>query len=412
MASAMHAPPAPGPYLQTVSGRWVNPFDPDPEQLDAGDIARALANQCRFGGHSRAFYSVAQHSVIVSRLVEERGGDAEDVFAALMHDASEAYLGDMPHPLKHRSPLGAAFKAAEEHLERAIRDRFAIRARRPRDQARRPRPARDGAAGLQRRDMGLAGARRRRAARPRAGGVAARPRGGGVRRALRRAGPRPATAAADGAVNAAEPRVCSPAMRRVPWWVWVSATPMGLGAWTPIIPGAALRRPLWIGLGVLWSVAAIAGWAAAIANDGGGGAGGLIILGWVGAIATTMAIRPTFARSTSSRFAREREAAEQRLRDREAARRIAAEEPRSRSSSAWVARTGPGAQSAGLVDVNNAPRAALQLLPGIDEAMAARILSLREELNGFRDVHDLGTVLELDGHAVERLREETVFLPR
>ena len=127
MAMPDHAPPAPGPYLQTVSGRWVNPFDPDPAQLDAGDIARALANQCRFGGHSRVFYSVAQHSVIVSRLVEERGGDVEDVFAALMHDAAEAYLGDMPHPLKHRSPLGAAFKEAEDHLELAIRDRFAIK---------------------------------------------------------------------------------------------------------------------------------------------------------------------------------------------------------------------------------------------------------------------------------------------
>ena len=127
MAAPDHAPPAPGPYLQTVSGRWVNPFDPDPKQIDPGDIARALANQCRFGGHCRVFYSVAQHSVIVSRLVEERGGDAEDVFAALMHDATEAYLGDMPHPLKHRSPLGAAFKAAEEHLEQAIRDRFGIK---------------------------------------------------------------------------------------------------------------------------------------------------------------------------------------------------------------------------------------------------------------------------------------------
>ncbi len=123
-----HAPPAPGPYLQTVSGRWVNPFDPDPDQLDAGDIARALANQCRFGGHCRVFYSVAQHSVIVSRLVEERGGDPEDVFAALMHDAGEAYLGDMPHPIKHRSALGAAFREAERHLEQAIRERFAIRA--------------------------------------------------------------------------------------------------------------------------------------------------------------------------------------------------------------------------------------------------------------------------------------------
>ena len=94
------SPPGPGPYLQPVSGRWVNPFDPDPEQLDAGDIACALGNLCRFGGHSRVFYSVAQHSVIVSRLVEDRRGDVEDVFAAFMHDASEAYLGDMPHRLK------------------------------------------------------------------------------------------------------------------------------------------------------------------------------------------------------------------------------------------------------------------------------------------------------------------------
>jgi hypothetical protein len=128
MTAPDHGPPGPGPFLQTVSGRWVNPFDPDPSQLDPGDIARALANQCRFGGHSRVFYSVAQHSVIVSQLVEERGGDVEDVFAALMHDATEAYLGDMPHPLKHRSPLGAAFKSAEDHLERAIHERFRIKA--------------------------------------------------------------------------------------------------------------------------------------------------------------------------------------------------------------------------------------------------------------------------------------------
>ena len=125
------APPTAGPYLQTVSGRWVNPFEPDPAQLDAGDIARALANQCRFGGHSRVFYSVAQHCVIVSRVVEARGGDVEDVFAALMHDAGEAYLGDMPHPIKHRSELGAAFRDAEARLDQAIRDRFKIKAHVP-----------------------------------------------------------------------------------------------------------------------------------------------------------------------------------------------------------------------------------------------------------------------------------------
>ena len=121
------APPAPGPFLQTVSGRRVNPFDPDLEQIDPGDIANALANLCRFGGHCRPFYSVAQHSVIVSELVEARGGDAEDAFAALMHDATEAYLGDMPHPIKHRSELGAAFREAEHRLEEQLRARFRIK---------------------------------------------------------------------------------------------------------------------------------------------------------------------------------------------------------------------------------------------------------------------------------------------
>jgi uncharacterized protein len=128
VAADEHAPPAAGPYLQTVSGKWVNPLDPDPEQFDIEDIARALGNLCRFGGHCRAFYSVAQHSVIVSQLVEQRGGDTEDVFAALMHDAAEAYLGGMPHPLKHRSALGAAFKEAELELEAAIEAHFAIKA--------------------------------------------------------------------------------------------------------------------------------------------------------------------------------------------------------------------------------------------------------------------------------------------
>jgi 5'-deoxynucleotidase YfbR-like HD superfamily hydrolase len=116
----------PGPFIQTVSGRRVNPFEPDPAEIDPHDIAQALSNLCRFGGHCRVFYSVAQHSALVSDLVEGDGSDPEMVMAALLHDASEAYLGDMPHPLKHRSELGAAFRAAEAVLERAIRERFAL----------------------------------------------------------------------------------------------------------------------------------------------------------------------------------------------------------------------------------------------------------------------------------------------
>jgi DNA uptake protein ComE-like DNA-binding protein len=72
----------------------------------------------------------------------------------------------------------------------------------------------------------------------------------------------------------------------------------------------------------------------------------------------------------------------------------------------------PFAQAAGLVDVNNAPIGALLELPGADEVLAARIVELREELNGFASVHDLGNVLDLDVHAVERLTERVVFLPR
>jgi DNA uptake protein ComE-like DNA-binding protein len=201
-------------------------------------------------------------------------------------------------------------------------------------------------------------------------------------------------------------------MGRVPWWVWVSATPFGLGAWTPVVPGVALRRPLWIGLGLLWALVALAGWAAAIANDGGSAAGGLIILGWVGAIATTLAIRPGFNRTAGSLFTREREAAERRLQERREAQQLALENPALAVELGVGRPDRPGARSAGLVDVNNAPLEALRLLPGIDEAKAMKIVRLRGELNGFASLHDLGAVLELDGHAVERLRDDTVFLPR
>ena len=126
--------------------------------------------------------------MIVSELVEQRGGDVEDVFAALMHDAAEAYLGDMPHPIKHRSPLGAAFKAAEEHLEQAIRERFGIK-----DDVPEIKRADRALLATERRvfsaeQLALAGARRRRAARARAQRVAAGRGERGVRAPLRRAG--------------------------------------------------------------------------------------------------------------------------------------------------------------------------------------------------------------------------------
>jgi len=201
-------------------------------------------------------------------------------------------------------------------------------------------------------------------------------------------------------------------MNRVPWWVWVSATPMGLGAWAPIVPGRQRGKPVWIGFGVLWSAASLAGWIAAVANDGGSGAGLLIILGWVGALATALAIRPTYVAETASSFARDREAAAQRLEERREAQRLAAEQPDLALELGIGRPDRVGAQDAGLVDVNNAPASTIAQLPGIDAALATRIVELRAELDGFESIHDLGGLVDLDGNAVERLQDRVVFLPR
>jgi 5'-deoxynucleotidase YfbR-like HD superfamily hydrolase len=116
----------PGSFIQTVSGRRIDPFDPRPEEIEIADIARALSNQCRFGGHCRVFYSVAQHASLVSDLVVERTGSAGDGLWALLHDAAEAYLVDLPHPLKHRSELGRLYRKAEERLQSVILERFRL----------------------------------------------------------------------------------------------------------------------------------------------------------------------------------------------------------------------------------------------------------------------------------------------
>lgn len=85
--------------IQTASGRYASLTAPRPHDIDIGDIAHALSNICRFGGHTREFYSVAQHSVLASRIVPP-----EDALAALLHDAGEAYVGDMVLPLKNLLP--------------------------------------------------------------------------------------------------------------------------------------------------------------------------------------------------------------------------------------------------------------------------------------------------------------------
>jgi hypothetical protein len=109
-----------GGSIHTFSGLRFCPLSPRLEDIRIEDIAHALANQCRFGGHCLEFYSVAQHSVLVSQLCRP-----EDALWGLLHDASEAYLRDLPRPLKGLVEF-AAYRRIERELQRCIVARFGV----------------------------------------------------------------------------------------------------------------------------------------------------------------------------------------------------------------------------------------------------------------------------------------------
>lgn len=107
-----------GSWFLTSSGIPFYPLDPRPEEITISDIAHSLANVCRFGGHCDPFYSVAQHSIHVSKLVPR-----ELALQALLHDAAEAYIGDMVRPLKLHMDQ---FQTAESRIWKVIAKKFDI----------------------------------------------------------------------------------------------------------------------------------------------------------------------------------------------------------------------------------------------------------------------------------------------
>jgi 5'-deoxynucleotidase YfbR-like HD superfamily hydrolase len=113
-------------FIETFTGQRFFPLEPRLEDIDIVDIAHALSNQCRFAGHVREFYSVAEHSVRVSWLIEEWSWEAAVCLKALLHDASEAYLVDFPTPLKNHSVFGAGYRIAEDTLMEIVLRRFSL----------------------------------------------------------------------------------------------------------------------------------------------------------------------------------------------------------------------------------------------------------------------------------------------
>lgn len=104
-------------YILTITGKAVTFGDVRPDDINIMDIATGLAREGRFANQGRFFYSVAQHSVLMARLA------GKYKFETLMHDASEAYMKDIPAPLKGLIP---SYKEIEDQCERAIRKKFGI----------------------------------------------------------------------------------------------------------------------------------------------------------------------------------------------------------------------------------------------------------------------------------------------
>lgn len=110
-----------GDFMQTFTGRKFWPMDPLAEEVFIEDIAHSLAMQCRYAGHCIRFYSVAEHSVLMARYLRRHG--AKISLAALLHDASEAYLIDVPRPVK---PFLEGYRRAEKAVQREVFIRFGL----------------------------------------------------------------------------------------------------------------------------------------------------------------------------------------------------------------------------------------------------------------------------------------------
>ncbi|WP_312414145.1 hypothetical protein [Shinella sp.] len=111
-----------GDFMQTATGRKFWPLSPRADEVFIEDIAHSLALQCRYAGHCLRFYSVAEHSVLIARHLRDQYGEQTALWA-LLHDASEAYLVDVPRPVK---PYLTGYKDAEANVMAAVCDRFGL----------------------------------------------------------------------------------------------------------------------------------------------------------------------------------------------------------------------------------------------------------------------------------------------
>jgi len=108
--------------IRTSSGIYIDVFEPTEDMISIEDIAHSLSHQCRYGGHLPVFYSVAEHSMFCANAIRTINPELE--LTALLHDASEAYLLDMPRPIKYQIPQ---YKDIEDKLMKVIASKFGFK---------------------------------------------------------------------------------------------------------------------------------------------------------------------------------------------------------------------------------------------------------------------------------------------
>jgi hypothetical protein len=108
-----------GPWMTTFTGKRFYLMDPVVEDITIEDIAHALAMTCRWHGHTNTFYSVAQHSVLTSLVA-----DRPYRMAMLLHDAAEAYIGDLAKPIKRDTRLGESWRVMEDRIQEQVQLAF------------------------------------------------------------------------------------------------------------------------------------------------------------------------------------------------------------------------------------------------------------------------------------------------
>lgn len=109
--------------IRLRSGKYLDLADPKPDQFDFADIAGGLSKLCRFGGQCERFYSVAEHSYHCAMQAKLASLTAHVQLAVLLHDAAEAFIGDVVKPLKIMLP---DYRAVERNMERAVGEKYGI----------------------------------------------------------------------------------------------------------------------------------------------------------------------------------------------------------------------------------------------------------------------------------------------